>query len=290
LPGSCNIYDKNMNVTKIYLVENCYGDPNKIYVGKTKNCRYRDHRKKFGNDILFTYIDEINSFKSEEWKPLEIYWIEQFKQWGFEVQNKNAGGGGPNFHKFNIKNKISKNRKNKGKKQYLQYDLKGNFIKEWKSYSDICFFYRGHSLNISKSCRLPNFQVNGCLWRYKTPNYPLKINPYIKEKRSNESRKKISMLLKNKPKPEGFGDMMREVRLGIQKPEGFGNKISKSQKGKKKTGKKFKVTQYDLEENFIKSYPDIVEAGKQTNSNPSSISKVCRGIFKQTNGFIWKYE
>lgn len=26
-------------MTKIYLVENCYGDSNKVYIGKTKNSR-----------------------------------------------------------------------------------------------------------------------------------------------------------------------------------------------------------------------------------------------------------
>jgi hypothetical protein len=32
-----------MNITKIYLVENCYGDPNKVYIGKTINSRKKVH-------------------------------------------------------------------------------------------------------------------------------------------------------------------------------------------------------------------------------------------------------
>lgn len=81
--------------TKIYLVTNCFGDHNKVYIGKTINSRKHNHKKTYGDQINYTYIDEINSLKHEDWKPLESYWIEQFRQWGFEVLNKNEGGGGP---------------------------------------------------------------------------------------------------------------------------------------------------------------------------------------------------
>ena len=82
--------------------------------------------------------------------------------------------------------------------------------------------------------------------------------------------------------------MMREVRLGVPKPKGFGDKISKANKGK--ASKKAKtVLQYDLQGNFIAKYSNTLEAAAKTNSNSSTISKVCRGIFSQTNGYKWKY-
>jgi hypothetical protein len=86
--------------TFIYLVENCYNDPNKVYIGKTKNISDRKyfHRKTFSKNINFTIIDQIDSLKYEDWAPLEIYWIEQFKQWGYKVMNQNKGGGGPEHH------------------------------------------------------------------------------------------------------------------------------------------------------------------------------------------------
>lgn len=84
-----------MNITYIYLVTNCYNDCNKVYIGKTKNTRKNNHKCTFGLNITYDYIDEINSLHREDWKPLESYWIEQFKAWGFEVMNKNKGGGGP---------------------------------------------------------------------------------------------------------------------------------------------------------------------------------------------------
>jgi hypothetical protein len=39
-------------MTKIYLVENCYGDPNKVYIGKTINSRELNHKKTYGKYIF----------------------------------------------------------------------------------------------------------------------------------------------------------------------------------------------------------------------------------------------
>lgn len=103
-----------MNITYIYLVTNCYNDLNKVYIGKTKNTRKNNHKYTFGSQITYDYIDEVNSLNKQDWKPLETYWIEQFKQWGFEVLNKNNGGGGPSFRTEDIKQKISE--ANKGRK------------------------------------------------------------------------------------------------------------------------------------------------------------------------------
>lgn len=49
------------------------------------------------------------------------------------------------------------------------------------------------------------------------------------------------------------------------------------------------VAQYDLEGNFIQTFPSIAEAGRQTGTNSSYISQVCRGNHKQAKGYIYKY-
>lgn len=104
-------------ITKIYLVTNCYGDPNKVYIGKekikTKKSREYRHKSFYGNDIIFTYIDEVNSLNHKIWKPLEKYWIEQFRQWGFELMNQNNGGTGPSECSQETRNKISIAKKGK---------------------------------------------------------------------------------------------------------------------------------------------------------------------------------
>jgi len=96
-------------MTKIYLVTNCYGDPNKIYIGKTTGSRKSKHTQTYGKHITYTYIDEIDSLSRKDWEPLETYWIEQFKQWGFDVVNKRGkGGSGPEFHKEETKANMRK--------------------------------------------------------------------------------------------------------------------------------------------------------------------------------------
>ena len=125
-----------------------------------------------------------------------------------------------------------------------------------------------------------------------------KSNNAFKEKRKNWSRKgvpqpltykkRIQMALKGKSKPEGFGERMREVRLGVSKPEGFGKKVSDSQKGIPKEKNRKAVLCYTKEGKYIGKYDSIKIAAEATNCNPSTISKVCRGIFKQTNGYKFK--
>lgn len=182
--------DSSQKFTQIYLITNCYNEPNSVYIGKERSHkqdkRINQHKRTYGDNINFSYIDYIDSWESKDWKPLESYWIEQFKHWGFNVLNKNPGGGGAiiiseesklriskankgrsinkgipksKSHKDKIglahKNKIiSQSTRNKtsnslkGRKQtnqekinraktlfkpILQYDLEGNFIKEWES-------------------------------------------------------------------------------------------------------------------------------------------------------------
>lgn len=98
-----------IHTAKIYLVTNCFGDPNKVYIGKTKNSRKTNHKKTYGTQIEYTYIDESSSLDRKDWEPLESFWIEYYKFLGFEVLNKNKGGGGPEKYTEEQKQKM-KNR------------------------------------------------------------------------------------------------------------------------------------------------------------------------------------
>lgn len=178
----------------------------------------------YGEQIIYSYIDEIDSLNRSDWKPLESYWIDQFRQWGFEIMNKNKGGNGPEFHNLDTKAKMSKFKI--GKKHSITHSNKGK----------------------------PNFKLR-------------------------------------KPKPKGFGEMMKQVRQGVPKPKGMGEKVSKNRNHKKVAENQQKIVlQYDLNGNFVKEWASINLAAEGTNSNASSISKVCRGIFKKTNNFIWKFK
>ena len=81
-----------MKTTYIYELSR-NGTP--FYVGKTINpdLRIINHKKKRGQNISLILIDEIMGDKTQ-WIPIESYWIEQYRQWGFELENKNKGGSG----------------------------------------------------------------------------------------------------------------------------------------------------------------------------------------------------
>ena len=54
--------------------------------------------------------------------------------------------------------------------------------------------------------------------------------------------------------------------------------------------KKICVKQYDLEGNFIKEYPSMKEAERQTGISTGSISRVCSQQRKSAGGYIWTKE
>ena len=197
-----------IEITKIYLVENCYGDPNKVYIGKTKNSRYYHHKITYGKEIKYTIIDQVDSLSRKDWGFLEDYWLEQFRQWGFEVVNINKkGGSGPEFlseesrSKIRLKkkgiefsdewkNKISiakkgiskpkefgdKVRNNRDHKKLgesiqkpiNQYDLQGKFIKEWPSNKSIAKYYKISPSCITDTCNKKQKSSCGFVWKFKT--------------------------------------------------------------------------------------------------------------------------
>jgi len=97
-------------MTKIYVLEK-NGIP--FYVGKAKDStrRKHSHRRTYGLDIQSYVIDEV-----EDWKFWESYWIEQFRCWGFKLENKNNGGGGPSNYTEEQKQKMKGPRPGTGEK------------------------------------------------------------------------------------------------------------------------------------------------------------------------------
>lgn len=122
--------------TKIYLVMGCYGDHNKVYIGKTINkSRKNDHKRKYGYDINFEVLEEIEGTDKNIWKPRESYWIQHYMDLGFEVLNKQLkGGSGVEYHTEETKNKIKEWRKqNRIRVRKDIEDKKHDVIKQYKS-------------------------------------------------------------------------------------------------------------------------------------------------------------
>ena len=117
-----------IHTTHIYVITNIDNNPNKVYIGKSNNPKVRKHKhnSRFGDNIDIQIIDTIEYKDKIEWIYWESYWIEQFKQWGFTLINKNSGGGGPQFHteetKLKMKRTLSLSTKQKMSKPRINKD------------------------------------------------------------------------------------------------------------------------------------------------------------------------
>ena len=80
------------HITYIYFLHK--GDNIPFYIGKSVNIKLHrsyQHKYTYGNDTVLEILDEV---PTSEWLFWERFWIEQIKQWGFKLENKNNGGGG----------------------------------------------------------------------------------------------------------------------------------------------------------------------------------------------------
>ena len=176
------------NITYIYIVTNCFNNPYSIYVGKTKNTREKDHKKTFGNNITYSIIDEIYSFDKNLWRPLESYWIEQFRQWGFDIINKQKqGGSGVGFHSDETKHKISL--RHKGRKI------------TW-----------GDKIKQSNTGRIHSEETKQKMKKPKTTSKKGIEHKLTGLKRSNETKIKQSLALKGKTRSDSYKEKIKDIK------------------------------------------------------------------------------
>jgi hypothetical protein len=122
---------------------------------------------------------------------------------------------------------------------------------------------------------------------------------------SEETKIKQSLKLKGKPKPEGFGDKIKNNRdhkaagkkssLSNQKHYISGSarnqKISQKLKGRKVDWTGDNIIQLDLNGNFIKEWPSIRQAGIElANTSGESIRKCLKCLQKSAYGYKCQYK
>ena len=278
-----------VNITKIYLVTNCYEDPNKVYIGKTKNCRKAAHRIKFGKQIEYSYIDEVNSLNRGDWEPLETYWIEQFKQWGFEIMNKRKkGGSGPEFMSDISKEKISKILKGKLRSKEAKHNISESL--------------KGRKLSKETKEKISKIQQEGKfnLGKKRTEETKQKMSEsHLGKKSSKIHKQNISKALKGIPKPDGFGENHSKILKGIPKPDGFGEKLSKIKTGvplplgtgiKIGKTKEKPVIQFNKEGDIIGNFDSAKKAAEYICVHEVTMRLHLGGKYKTCKKFIFKYK
>lgn len=170
----------------IYVFSDEDGIP--VYVGKTKNLtrRIKEHLKdrKRKNCLFYKwlnkqiredkayYVDILEECNDENWQEKEKYWIKHVKENNFPLKNMTEGGEGSKIYKrvnnLNCNFDIFK-------KPILQYDLDGNFVKEFTCVKDAANSVNTSTTCISRVAKGKGKYANRFQWRYKTDNYPLKI-------------------------------------------------------------------------------------------------------------------
>lgn len=207
------------------------------YIGKTKrnlDTRLGEHIKNISKPTLknnwikslkskglspdISILDEVSH---SDWQFWEIYWIEQFKAWGFDLKNSTEGGnGGKTSYKKGIKhhfyglsfddkkrNNISKSltgriikessRKNVSN-PVLQFDLSGNLIKEWSGVSKASREMEIKQANISQNCQNKRKTAGGYIWKYKdSNNTEIRKHKKLSDEDIAHIRKKYELGVKN---------------------------------------------------------------------------------------------
>ena len=293
------------NNYKIYIHRNKING--KVYIGQTKQplksrwnngygykqcTKFWNAIQKYGWDNFEHKLIEDN-LTLDEANRKEQYYIQKYNSIdnGYNI----SIGGGSNY--------------GSGKNIY-QYDLNGNYIKEWFSISDIAEAFDVNDASSIYNC-ISN-KINSCFgfqWSYVKKE---KIPPV-------KSKSEIISELKRKPvyQYDRNGIFVKKYDyLEEVEKDGFNYKnVSECCKGKRISSGNYqwryeqydnvkavlspheikakkqskKVYQYSLEGIFIKKYDSVSCASKNTGLSFQSISKCCLGNQKTSGGYQWSY-
>ena len=128
------------------------------YIGKTVNVNYRLCRHKYSakkstkshkdawikgilNSGLSPVLDVIDECSEDDWKQTEIYWIAQFKCWGFNLLNETIGGEGTTL--------IGKS---KTRKAIYEYTKDGIFIERFNDFTELKVKYPTFARQAVQAC------------------------------------------------------------------------------------------------------------------------------------------
>jgi hypothetical protein len=281
-------FKRHIQDTKYAIKHNYFLSMKEQYIQKSLN----------GNKEISIKLIESCLLDESEFGDLEDYWIEQFKQWGFNLTNSITSKWENKF----IKSVLSKS--------VYQYDLMGNYINNYSSISEACRLLGIKVSNSSNITRAANSNKScfGYKWSWykskKLEQYsinkntlPLKcfdingnlINIFNSAREAakylNISYKHISSVAR------GNKDHVSYYRFIYDNEENkFINKLSPY---KKKLSSKSKIIyQYNLDGTFISSWDSAVLAARSINGNPSNINAVCNPNMKEISykGFLWSYD
>lgn len=148
-------------------------------------------------------------------------------------------------------------------KKISQYDLNGNFLKNWETIASVEAALGFNNSKIVACAKGGHGRrtAYGFVWRYIDEDfnkYPTTTQYNITDYQRQSLSRRMT----------GTSNPMYNVK-GVMHPNHS------------------KINQFDLNGNFIRTWDTMIEA--KTALNISNISRCCRGLRKKSGGFIWKY-
>jgi group I intron endonuclease len=125
-----------------------------------------------------------------------------------------------------------------------------------------------------------------------------KVSQETKDKisQNQERKEKLRKANSGKPKPEGFGETISQLKSGVKLSKEHCEKISQGKKGKKQPqsyiDKKSKpIIQLDKQNNIIQEFKSVKDAAASNEKfKISNINCCLRNVSKTAYGFKWIYK
>lgn len=187
------------------------------YIGKTTNAvlRMKEHLKATGSTKRAKWIGSLLRDGVEpvleavevvqgSWQEAEVYWIAQFRAWGFNLLNGDNGGLGSDRLPEDVKVKISASLSGRPNmalaRSVAQYDKKGKLLAVHKSLQIAAKATSTHHANIIRAIARNN-GCGGYLWRYGEDATQTIDSPYVDGRIpvSEITKHLLSTALKGKP-------------------------------------------------------------------------------------------
>lgn len=323
------------STTFIYTLSDINGDVR--YIGKSNTPRKRlyshikecktsnkSHKINWIKSLILKdelpIMEVLDEVIEENWEFWEQYWIEQFRQWGFNLTNISIGGTNNNYKRSietkqkmrvsKLGTKLSEDQKDRISQSVRQkykdnpgYNRSGNNIKKIIDRDFIYSLYITDNLSIptiSKKTGLSQRKIYDTLKEYDIE----KPKEIWQGQCASKSRKVVIQY-------DLKGKLVKEWNClsDIAKELGFKSNIANCCRGigvsaggyiwrykdnfieidlNKLNYQSRKVSQYDLQANFIKSFDSIKEASSE-GFREGNIQDCCVGRLKSSKGFIWRY-
>jgi hypothetical protein len=250
---------------------------------RTTNDEYTTESQGF-DPVIECVEENISSY--EVACEREIYFIENFRSIGCDLTNSATGG-------------------NKNKKMSIETRKKMS-----KSRIERC---KTHKISLSESTKKVLSEKSKL--RFQDPNEreKLRISNTKYENSKTDEQKLHDILIQNPKRVFQYdldmnlideypslnyaakisgcesGNISKCCKHKVRSVGGFIWRFEGDSRGMRGHRNSKSVNQYDLDMNFIKNHNSVKDASQSTGLLPSVISACCKGKFKTSGGFIWKY-